>query len=98
MIESCLKELGHANAKPSTVHTYTKHWSKFAEVFEELPLDRAAIMDYLARFDGSSGRYRLNNQDNIHLLYKQAYALGWIYGSHGGDEAPERQTAAATQH
>ena len=78
VIESCLKELGHANAKPSTVRTYTKHWSTFAAAFEELPLSRDAIMDYLARFNGSSGRYRLNNQDNIHLLYKQAYALGWI--------------------
>ena len=78
VIESCLKELTHANAKPSTVRTYSKHWSRFASAFEELPLDRDVIMDYLARFDGSSGRYRLNNQDNIHILYKHAHSLGWI--------------------
>ena len=26
VIESCLKELAHTNAKPSTVHTYSKCW------------------------------------------------------------------------
>jgi len=78
VIESSLKELAHANAKPSTVDTYTKCWDRFSEVFEELPSDRESIMDYLARFDGPSGRYRLNNQDNIHLLYKHALARGWI--------------------
>ena len=80
VIESKLKELAHANAKTSTVETYTKCWGRFAEVFEELPSDRESIMDYLARFDGPSGRYRLNNQDNIHLLYKHALARGWISG------------------
>ena len=80
VIESCLKELAHANAKPSTVRTYSKCWDRFAAVFEELPLDRDTIMDYLARFDGASGRYRLNNQDNIHLLYKHALARGWVSG------------------
>ena len=78
VIESKLKELAHANAKTSTVETYTKCWGRFAEVFEELPSDRESIMDYLARFDGPSGRYRLNNQDNIHLLYKHALDRGWI--------------------
>ena len=48
VIESKLKELAHANAKTSTVRTYTKCWSRFAEVFEELPSDRDSIMDYLA--------------------------------------------------
>ena len=80
VIESSLKELAHANAKPSTVDTYTKCWDRFSEVFEELPSDRESIMDYLARFDGPSGRYRLNNQDNIHLLYKHALDRGWISG------------------
>jgi len=79
VIESKLKELAHANAKTSTVETYTKCWGRFAEVFEELPSDRDTIMDYLARFDGASGRYRLNNQDNIHLLYKHAHDRGWIF-------------------
>jgi dienelactone hydrolase len=37
-----------------------------------------AFMAYLARFDGASGRYRLNNQDNIHLLYKHSLERGWI--------------------
>ena len=77
VMESKFKELAHANAKPSTVKTYTNCWSRFAEVFEELPLDRDTIMAYLARFDGASGRYRLNNQDNIHLLYKHALERGW---------------------
>ena len=79
VIESKLKELAHANAKTSTVETYTKCWGRFAEVFEELPSDRESIMGYLARFDGPSGRYRLNNQDNIHLLYKHAHDRGWIF-------------------
>ena len=43
VIESCLKELAHGNAKPSTVQTYTKCWSRFAEVFEELPSDRESV-------------------------------------------------------
>ena len=77
VIESSFKELAHANAKPSTVKTYTNCWGRFAEVFEELPSDRDTIMAYLARFDGASGRYRLNNQDNIHLLYKHALERGW---------------------
>ena len=77
VIESKLKELAHTNAKTSTVRTYSKHWSKFALAIEELPSDRDTIMAYLARFDGSSGRYRLNNQDNIHLLYKHALERGW---------------------
>ena len=77
VMESKFKELAHANAKPSTVKTYTNCWGRFAEVFEELPSDRDTIMAYLARFDGSSGRYRLNNQDNIHLLYKHALERGW---------------------
>jgi integrase len=77
VMESKFKELAHANAKPSTVKTYTNCWGRFAEVFEELPLDRDTIMAYLARFDGASGRYRLNNQDNIHLLYKHALERGW---------------------
>ena len=33
VIESSLKELAHANAKPSTVDTYTKCWDRFSEVF-----------------------------------------------------------------
>ena len=77
VMESKFKELAHANAKPSTVKTYTNCWGRFAEVFEELPTDRDTIMAYLARFDGASGRYRLNNQDNIHLLYKHALERGW---------------------
>ena len=77
VMESKFKELAHANAKPSTVKTYTNCWGRFAEVFEELPSDRDTIMAYLARFDGASGRYRLNNQDNIHLLYKHALERGW---------------------
>ena len=77
VIESKLNELAHTNAKTSTVRTYSKHWSKFALAIEELPSDRDTIMAYLARFDGSSGRHRLNNQDNIHLLYKHALERGW---------------------
>ena len=95
MIESKLKELTHTNAKNSTVRTYTKHWSTFASAFEELPSDRDTIMAYLARFDGSSGRYRLNNQDNIHLLYKHALDRGSI--SHDPMEGMKRPNVKLQQ-
>ena len=95
VIESKLKELAHTNAKTSTVLTYSKHWSTFASAFEELPSDRDTIMAYLARFDGSSGRYRLNNQDNIHLLYKHAVSQGWI--SHDPMEGMRRPNVKLQQ-
>ena len=78
VIESCLAELQHANRKPSTIRTYIKCWDRFAAVFADLPSDRDRIIQYLSRFNGESARYRLNNQDNIHLLYKHALARGWI--------------------
>ena len=95
VIESKLLELAHTNAKTSTVRTYSKHWSTFASAFEELPSDRDTIMAYLARFDGSSGRYRLNNQDNIHLLYKHAVSQGWI--SHNPMEGMRRPNVKLQQ-
>ena len=58
--------------------TYRKAWKQFEAAFARLPTDRALILDYLGNFDGPSGRYRLNNQDSIHYLYKHAVSLGWL--------------------
>jgi integrase len=78
VIDSCLNELHHANSKKSTIKTYRKGWARFAAVFDRLPIDPDVILDYLKQYDGVTGRYRRNNQDYIHLLYKHALGRGWI--------------------
>ena len=77
-IDSCLNELHHANSKKSTIKTYRKAWARFAAVFDRLPSDPDMILGYFKRFDGKTARYRRNNQDCIHLLYKQAVRRGWM--------------------
>jgi integrase len=78
VIASYDRELVHAGRKRQTLLTYRKAWKQFEAAFERLPTDRDLILDYLGNFDGPSGRYRLNNQDSIHYLYKHAVSLGWM--------------------
>ena len=78
VIDSCLNEHHHANSKKSTIKTYRKGWARFEAQFDYLPTERDVILDYLGRYDGKTGRYRRNNQDYIHLLYKHALGRGWI--------------------
>ena len=78
VIDSCLKELRHTNSKESTKKTYGKSWARFEAQFDYLPTERDVILDYLERYDGETARYRRNNQDYIHLLYKHALGREWI--------------------
>jgi integrase len=78
VIDSCLKELRHTNSKESTKKTYGKSWARFEAQFDYLPTERDVILQYLERYDGKTGRYRRNNQDHIHLLYKHALLREWI--------------------
>ena len=78
VIDSCLNEHHHANSKKSTIQTYRKGWARFEAQFDYLPTERDVILDYLGRYDGKTGRYRRNNQDYIHLLYKHALGREWI--------------------
>jgi hypothetical protein len=78
VIASYDRELVHAGRKCQTLLTYRKAWRHFEAAFARLPTDRDLILDYLGNFDGPSGRYRLNNQDSIHYLYKHAVSLGWM--------------------
>ena len=78
VIASYDRELVHAGRKRQTLLTYRKAWKQFEAAFGRLATDRDLILDYLGNFDGPSGRYRLNNQDAIHYLYKHAVSLGWM--------------------
>jgi site-specific recombinase XerD len=68
--------LGHfiknKRAKESTPATYKKRLLLFKQRFFCLPENPEAIIDYLTRFDGESGRHRRNQQDLLNMLYEHA--------------------------
>ena len=72
VIASLLKVKKNKGVKESTLNTYEKHWGLFRQRFAFLPENPEAIMDYLSRFNGASGRHRRNHQDLLNMLYVHA--------------------------
>src|SRR3972149_1355346 len=72
VIASLIKEKKNKRVKVSTLTTYKKRLRLFQQRFTFLPENPEAIMDYLSRFDGESGRHRLNHQDLLNMLYVHA--------------------------
>jgi integrase len=58
--------------KVSTLTTYKKRLRLFQQRFPYLPENPEAVIDYLSRFDGESGRHRLNHQSLVNMLYGHA--------------------------
>ena len=72
VIASLIKVKKNKRVKASSLTTYKKRLRLFQQRFPYLPENPEAIMDYLSRFDGESGRHRLNHQDLLNMLYLHA--------------------------
>jgi integrase len=72
VIASLIRVKKNKRVKVSTLNTYKKRLRLFQQRFTFLPENPEAIMDYLSRFDGESGRHRLNHQDLLNMLYVHA--------------------------
>ena len=70
MIDDLIKSKQHKNVKPSVIKTYIKRLKPFAKKYPILPEDPKVIREYMGRFTGSTGRYRLNHYDILNMLYK----------------------------
>jgi hypothetical protein len=62
----------HKRAKQSTIETYRKKLHPFQVRYTYLPTKSDDIMEYLGKFDGPTGRHRLNQQDILNMLYEHA--------------------------
>ena len=72
VVDSILNLKRNKRAKPSTLKTYEKRLRQFQRVFPRLPENSEPIMEYLAQFDGATGRHRRNHQDLLIMLYDHA--------------------------
>ena len=72
VVDSLLKLKSHKRLKQSSLCTYEKRWRHFARVFELMPEELDPILDYLAQFDGETGRYKRDRQDLLNMLYRHA--------------------------
>ncbi len=72
VLDSLLRIKRYQRLKESSLKTYEKHYAIFAKEFPLLPTDQGTIMNFLERFDGESGRTRLNWQAELNMLYKHA--------------------------
>jgi integrase len=72
VIESLLSHKKHKRAKESSIKTYRKHYDRFEREFPWMPETVDPILEYLARFDGESGRTRRNQHDDLGRLYRHA--------------------------
>lgn len=72
VVDSLLKLKSHKRLKQSSLCTYEKRWRHFARVFELMPEELDPILDYLAQFDGETGRYKRDRQDLLNMLYQHA--------------------------
>jgi len=71
-IDSLLKLKDYKELEESSLATYEKHFAIFAREFPILPIDQDILMEFLKRFNGKSGRTRLNWHSNLNMLYKHA--------------------------
>jgi len=69
VIEGLLKIKRHQRLKESSIKTYEKHLFFFEKFHTVLPDNQDDILVYLARFDGKSGRTKLNRQTELGQLY-----------------------------
>jgi len=72
VILSLLKHKKNKRVKDSSLTTYEKRFNQFAQQFPFLPEKVDAILEYLSRFGGESGRHRRNHQDLLNMLYNHA--------------------------
>ena len=72
VVDSLLKLKRHKRLKQSSLCTYEKRWRHFVRVFELMPEELDPILDYLAQFDGETGRYKRDRQDLLSMLYQHA--------------------------
>jgi integrase len=72
VIDSLLGVKRYQRLKESSLKTYQKHYTIFAKEFPLLPTDQGIIMHFLERFEGESGRTRLNWQADLNMLYRHA--------------------------
>jgi integrase len=69
IIEEFLIIKRHKRLKESSITTYHKNLSFFARFYPEMTESQDGILEYLARFDGPSGRTKRNRQDELNQLY-----------------------------
>ena len=69
VIEEFLKIKRHQRLKESSIKTYEKNLFLFEKFHPVLTENQNDILYYLARFDGESGRTKLNRQAELGLLY-----------------------------
>jgi integrase len=72
VIASFLNLKRNKRAKESTLFTYSKRLAHFEKTFPLLPAQSGTLIDYLAQFDGATGRHRRNIQDLLGMLYDHA--------------------------
>ncbi len=73
VIESLMRHKRYKRVKKETIHTYQKHYDRFARRFPSLPLETGDILEYLDQCEGDTGRYKRNQHDLLRVLYKHAY-------------------------
>jgi len=72
VILSLIRQKKNKRVKEGTIKTYEKRFNQFAQQFPFLPEKVDAILEYLSRFDGESGRHRRNHQDLLNMLCNHA--------------------------
>lgn len=72
VVASLLRQKKNKRVKDSTLETYQKRLNLFERKYPVLPTKLDLILDYLSRFDGESGRHRLNHQDLLSMRYTHA--------------------------
>jgi integrase len=70
VIDSLLKLIRHDGAAAQSLKSYVKWYNNFDRSFPEMPTELDPILDYLAHFDGQTGRTRRNIQDLINRLFE----------------------------
>ncbi|MFC1983271.1 hypothetical protein ACFLV5_05775 [Chloroflexota bacterium] len=72
VIDSLFRLKKHKGLKESTLKTYRKCFARFESRFLFMPDRLDDILSYLARYNGETGRYKLNEQANLRMLYQHA--------------------------
>ena len=89
VISILLRLKKHKRLKESTIETYEKCFARFERKFPFMPEKLDDILSYLDRYNGETGRYKLNEQTNLIMLYKHAVRFcGMIQNPLEGLERP----------
>ena len=72
VVESFLLHKKHAGISEESRNTYMKRLMRFIQQFPTLPLDTDILINYLAQFNGGTGRYKRNQKDLLSALYNHS--------------------------